>query len=353
MNQNQPSCEFMDISLNDLKAGSGGELAQPMASQVLSQALASKNTTLQTLIMDKCALGPDGAAHLAEALRTNTTLKVLHLAGNMIGPIGAMKLFDALKMNSTLEELGLKMNRIGGGAEKEDVQSLSHALGRSGDGLCRITKLDLSYNDLRCSGCAILSLALGQPQCSIEELILEKNDIGDKGTVALAHSLAQVNGSGSKIRTLVLRGNAIGDVGAKALGEMLTQNDSLEILDASSCSIGNEGGAAIGMSLSANSTLQTLLLDKNSLGSGRNYAIFTIGLSTNKSLTFLHLSGNRFSDTSSTIRFFIMGGGHFYCFIEEYYSSTLGPFEQCISGRVHCGRHCISSSYYNGQLIRQ
>ena len=299
------SCIHIDISLNDIKAGGG----EPLAIQLISSALVHNNNNnasslLTTLIMNKCALGPDGGKHLGHALRDNSSLKVLQLEGNMIGPMGAEQLFDALQVNRTLEELGLKMNRIGGGGgnsngvEKADVRSLAYALGgNNNDGqCCQLIKLDLSYNDLRCLGCTILAEAIGQSQCTLEELILEKNDIGGEGAVSLANAL----GGGSKLQTLILKGNnAIGDVGAMALGAMLKHNNSLRVLDISSCSIGNGGGTAIGMGLSVNASLQTLNLDKNSLGSGTNYAIFSKGVSTNKTVKSLHLSGNGFSDEKS------------------------------------------------------
>jgi len=310
LSQNNPTCTSIDISLNDIKAGcssSGGDHPLLLAIEVISSALAQQNTTLTTLSMNKCALGPSGGTHLATALKLNTSLKVLQLEGNMIGPIGAKMLFDALHVNTTLEELNLKMNRIGGGGgnsssndgevvEKADVKSLAYALGCC---CCRLVKLDLSYNDLHCMGCIILSEAIGQAQCTLRELILEKNDIGGMGAVSLANSLG---GSGdgssnnSKLQSLILRGNAIGDIGAIAIGMMLQQNNSLRVLDISSCSIGNEGGAAIGAGLSVNTTLQTLNLDTNSLGCGTNYVLFSEGVSTNKTLKALHLSGNGFAD---------------------------------------------------------
>ncbi|KAL7542901.1 hypothetical protein ACHAXR_012197 [Thalassiosira sp. AJA248-18] len=274
--------EVMDISLNDIKAGGG----EPTAAEAISDALKT-NTSLKVLVMDKCALGPEGAAHLANALIENKSLRTLELAGNMIGPVGGDHIFRALKSNSSLEELGLKMNRIGGGSDKSDVRTLSDAL--VGGCCCRITKLDLSYNDLRCLGCIILSEAMAG--CALKELILEKNDILEDGAVALANAL----GKNGTLQKLVLKGNTIFDTGAIAVGEMLKHNKALKTLDLSSCSIGNEGGAALGHGLGQNSSLEHLLLDKNSLGSGGNAAIFSVGVSMNQELKSIHLLGNGFA----------------------------------------------------------
>ena len=65
----------------------------------------------------------------------------------MIGPTGGEYLFNALQVNSTLQELGLKMNRIGGCSGQSDLKALSSALL---SGVCSLTKLDLSYNDVKC-----------------------------------------------------------------------------------------------------------------------------------------------------------------------------------------------------------
>jgi len=284
--------EMMDIGLNDIKAGGG----EPTAAKTIADALKQKRSTLKTLVMDKCALGPDGATDLAEALAVNSSLETLELSGNMIGPKGGEALFRALKSNSTLVRLGLKMNRIGGCGDKADVRSLSDAL--VGDSCRRIVMLDLSYNDLRCSGCTILSKAIMTKSCPLKELTLEKNDIKEDGARDLANALV----TNRELRTLVLKGNDIGNVGAIALGKMLVRNESLTVLNLSSCSIGNEGGAALGRGLARNFTLEEIELDKNSLGSGgSDESFFSVGVMTNEGLKTLRISGNGLAATNGHV----------------------------------------------------
>jgi len=279
--------ELLDISLNDIKAGGG----EPTAAEVISNALKT-NAKLKIIIMNKCALGPEGATYLANALSDNKSfITRLELAGNMIGPVGGDALFRALKSNSSLSELGLKMNRIGGSSDKYDVQSLSDALSC---GVCSLTKLDLSYNDLRCAGCIVLSQALISKQCPLKELILEKNDIFSDGCVALANAL----GTNDILQKLVLRGNYAGNDGAIALGTMLSCNVGLKTIDLASCSIGNVGGVALGHGLGQNSSLEHFILDKNSLGMGINTALFDFGVSRNRTLKTIGLSGNGFDTVS-------------------------------------------------------
>ena len=283
--------QVLDISLNDIKAGGG----EPSAAKVISNAL-KDNTTLKQLIMEKCALGPAGAKDISEALIHNKTLTILDLAGNMIGPSGGEYLFNALRVNSTLQELCLRMNRIGGCSGQSDLTILSTALLSE---VCSIQKLDLSYNDVKCSGCTILQSALAKSSTLIE-LILEKNDINEGGAIALA-SAFDMNES---IEKLVLRGNDIHCAGSGAIGKALKSNVTLRTLDLSSCSIKNIGGGAIGQGLSQNNSLEHLYLDKNALGIGSEYPLdptgfFSIGISMNQSLKTLSLSGNRIAESGN------------------------------------------------------
>ena len=284
--------QTIDISLNDIHSGGGGGEPSTTAAQVISDALASNHTTLRQLIMKKCALGPTGATFLSKSLLGSTTLMKLELAGNMIGPIGGEQLFHALKMNSTLQELGLKMNRIGGGTGKLDIHALSNALL---GGNCQLIKLDLSYNDVKCSGCVILYEALAK-STTLKELRLEKNDIGEGGAIALGNAL----GVNESLETLVLKGNDIHSVGSSAIGSALKSNVTLRTLDLSSCSIDNIGGGVLGRGIAENDSLEHLYLDKNSLGRNSDFdcdyldprGFFTIGLSSCESLKTLSLSGN-------------------------------------------------------------
>ena len=285
INTNQLNIETLDISLNDIKSGGG----IPTAAEVISNALIT-NSTLTTLILEKCALGPEGATLLSQALVTNTTLTNLQLAGNMISPIGAEHLFNSLASNSTLQTLGLKMNRIGGCQDQLDIKALSIALL---GGVCQLQSIDLSYNDVKCTGCVVLCEALIKTT-TLQTLNLEKNDISFTGAMALGNAL-NVNES---IETLVLKGNDLYCHGGSSIGGALKPNITLKTLDLSSCSIENGGGGVIGRGLAASDTLEHLYLDKNRLGEDANFegildptAFFSIGVSNCESLKTLSLSG--------------------------------------------------------------
>lgn len=294
--------KFLDISLNDIKASQSTSASASVAKGVADGLCL--NTTLEHLLMEQCALGPDGAAALSTALVSSnrrTSLRRLELAGNMLGPgAGTYDLFEALRSNSVLTRLGLRMNRIGGGGGSA-VRVLSEAMG---GGTCRLCSIDLSYNELRCRGLITLSEALAVPSCTVRELILEKNDIKGEGIVALTDALDQ--NPRSSLATLSLKGNDIGNGGTIALGMMLGRNATLETLDVSSCCIENEGGAALGRGLEENKSLKHLYLENNYLGRGGiDNSLITLGLSRNASLQILHLSKAELGGDGGALESFI------------------------------------------------
>jgi len=293
---NNLKIQTIDISLNDIKSGGG----TPTAAQVISDALKT-NTSLTTLILEKCALGPEGATFLSQALVTNKTLTNLQLAGNMISPIGAEHISNALKNNSTLHTLGLKMNRIGGCNDQLDIKALSIALL---SGVCQLQSIDLSYNDVKCSGCCHLCEALIKTT-TLQTLNLEKNDISFTGAMALGNAL-NVNES---IETLILKGNDLYCHGGSSIGGALKPNITLKTLDLSSCSIENVGGGVIGRGLAASDTIEHLYLDKNRLGEDASFegildptAFFSIGVSNCESLMTLSLSGCQIASNGHAIK---------------------------------------------------
>ena len=70
--------------------------------------------TLLTLNLNCNAIGDEGAAALAKALRINLTLQTLRLDHNDIGDKGATSLCEGLKSNPTLQTLCLCGNNISG-----------------------------------------------------------------------------------------------------------------------------------------------------------------------------------------------------------------------------------------------
>ncbi|MDG1436730.1 MAG: hypothetical protein P8P83_02965 [Rickettsiaceae bacterium] len=119
--------EFLNFSqtqraqITKLVLGSKGISTEGAA--LLAEALKTNNT-LTYLDLRVNRIGAEGAALLAEALKTNTTLKILKLALNNIGTEGAETLKEALQENSTLTKLELYDNNIDYGIKKHLIELL-------------------------------------------------------------------------------------------------------------------------------------------------------------------------------------------------------------------------------------
>ena len=75
-------------------------------------ALRRHDTTLTDLELAERAIGDDGAAALADAVKVSATLTSLTLVCNSIGDAGAAALADAVKVSATLTTLSLGSNSI-------------------------------------------------------------------------------------------------------------------------------------------------------------------------------------------------------------------------------------------------
>ncbi len=103
----------------------------------------------------------------------------------------------------------------------------------------RLVKLDLRENSAGNEGAeALAEEFLAVPHCSLRELSLAKNGVGDRGFRALAKAMEQ---NRSVIR-LDLSKNQIGDSGEKAIATMIMKNGVLEELDIRPCA-----GESLGM----------------------------------------------------------------------------------------------------------
>lgn len=212
-------------------------------------------------------IGESGASALARALRTNCSLTYLNLGYNAIGETGAAAIGEALQSNCNLTHLYLTKNKIGDrGAEAlakalqsertftqfnqleqsfiEDsgVAELHFALVKAIHGSCsiRVTCLDLSKNNICCSGGIALANAL-LSNSTLERLGLNSNKIACSGAEALAKAL-QSNGT---LAHLDLQGNKIGDSGATEFAEALNKNYTLTFLGLSSNPIGELGAQSL------------------------------------------------------------------------------------------------------------
>lgn len=192
--------------------------------------------TLERVIVDENRIGTEGAAAIANALRSNTSLESLSLRNNEIGSQGAAALSDALQHNSTLRRLDLSCNLI----RNTGVIKIAKALSKNST----LKSLDVHDNEIDDGGGRALAEMLSVNN-NLEYLALGDNFVGAAATKAIALSIA----GNRSLRILSLYDNPIGPDGAFALAAALVSNIVLRELDVRQCFIGDSGVRAVWSSL--------------------------------------------------------------------------------------------------------
>lgn len=181
------------------------------AAAALGHGLA-ENSKLHTIYLFANQLGDIVAAGLGRALGTSG-LVGLHLWGNDIGDDGAAELAAGLKLNSRLKLLDLGGNHIGDAGAAAIGVALKNTKPRDGDGATAargamvLETLDLSGNQIGDAGAEALAAGLAANR-GLRSLDLTNNKIGRAGAAALARA---IEGSGCTLRNLEIRWNRVGD----------------------------------------------------------------------------------------------------------------------------------------------
>lgn len=91
-----------------------GNFLEPPAAVAAAAVLATPSCSLQSLALSCNKIGDDGAAALADSLRTNRTLTFLNVRGNGITDVGASALLDSMTppTNPSLTALWVQLNPI-------------------------------------------------------------------------------------------------------------------------------------------------------------------------------------------------------------------------------------------------
>jgi Ran GTPase-activating protein (RanGAP) involved in mRNA processing and transport len=282
--------------------------------EVLRTALC-KITSLQSLVLERNALGKARLAQLAPALYNNMDIKVLNLSCNDLKNVKSAKILQGiLRRNKTMTALVLSENEFG---------LITGAVANMAKGLVinsTLLKIDLSRCVLGDSGVSILAQALGSPKMKLQKLILQSNSITSTGVGVLLEAMEQ----SSHITDLDLSRNLIRDEGASRLALSLRSNTLLSNLTSLSiheCGIGDDGFTTLVLALEQNTALLHLDLRDNcdfskpaisafadslpeikvlqrvdlawctGLASASTMSLLLAGLHGNKSLFRFHVSG--------------------------------------------------------------
>ncbi|XP_078251071.1 NACHT, LRR and PYD domains-containing protein 3-like isoform X2 [Rhinoraja longicauda] len=234
--------------------------------------------SVETLSFSGQRLTPIDCAVLSHVIRHCDTIKHLNLWDCGIQCEGLQRLGPVLHK---CQHLGMAFNDLG----DSGVKLVSAAL-RNTD--CKIQRMWLNNVGLTDSGAEDLVSALSTNP-SLTELHLSGNKLGDSGVKLVSAALGSPD---CKIQTLGLNNVGLTDSGAEDLVSALSTNPSLTELELSFNKLGNFGVKLVSAVLgNPDCKIQRLWLDSVGLThSGAEDLVSA--LSTNTSLTELHLSGN-------------------------------------------------------------
>ncbi|XP_038656808.1 NACHT, LRR and PYD domains-containing protein 3-like isoform X2 [Scyliorhinus canicula] len=198
-------CQKLRLILNNL--GDSGV-------KLLSAALRNPDCKMQKLKLGNNALTDDCIEDLALTLRENQSLKNLDLGHNKLGDSGVKLLSTTLKNpDCKIRKLSLCANAL----TSSCAEDLASALSTNQS----LTSLDLGYNKLEFSGVKLLSVALMNPDCKIQKLGLAHNAITDSCVADLTSALS----TNRSLTALILGHNELGDSGVKLLSVALRNLD--------------------------------------------------------------------------------------------------------------------------------
>jgi hypothetical protein len=297
-----PESDVVDLSNTSFGVPGAVALARALARRSLAKPLA-------TLAVGGAALGAEGGAALAAALRADAcvSLRVLSAPNASLGANGVEAVCDALPASLTTLDIG---NNGGGdrvAAAAAKAMRRCPALERLGVASCEITA----------EGACRLAPAI-RDHASVKEVQLDGNRIGDRGaaavaaavratsapferlrvrdnvnmTSAAAKAFASAMAGSSTLRELDASKAPFGAEGAKALCAGLAATASLEILELSGCRLRAEGAKWLGDAVAKCASLRRLGVSRNSLGDKGVFELTSRGLDCTASLEALDLRHN-------------------------------------------------------------
>ncbi|XP_072131033.1 NACHT, LRR and PYD domains-containing protein 3-like [Mobula birostris] len=261
----------------------GNDLGDSGVKQV-SAALRNPECKIQQLRLNNVGLTDSGAEDLVSALSTNPSLMELNLSGNKLGDSG-VNLVSAALTNPECKMQKLRLDNVG--LTDSGAEDLASALSTNPS----LTELNLSGNKLGDSGVKLVSAALRCPDCRLQKLELSGVGLTDSGAEDLASALS----TNPSLTELNLSGNKLGDSGVKLVSAALRCPEcKIEKLELDNVSLTDSGAKDLVSALSTNPSLTVLHLSENWLRDGSVPALRRLILTLPR-MERIVLWGNQFS----------------------------------------------------------
>ena len=109
----------------------------------------SKNTVLEKLSLNFCAIDSEGAKYLQEILAfTGSKIKKLNLQGNCLKESGVFEIFRALEVNEVLEHINIANNQFSEFTEIPVIDQIATVMGKNSN----LGAYELNFNGIYDTG---------------------------------------------------------------------------------------------------------------------------------------------------------------------------------------------------------
>ncbi|XP_072893700.1 NACHT, LRR and PYD domains-containing protein 3-like [Hemitrygon akajei] len=212
------------------------------------------------------------------------SVETLPFSGMTLTPIDCVVLSHVIGLCDTIKHLNLESCHI----RCEGIQRL-------GPGLHKCQELRLGQNDLGDSGVKLVSAALRNPECKVQNLGLWNVGLTDSGAEDLASALS----TKPSLTELDLSNNKLGDSGVKLVSAALRKPEcKIQKLELRGVRLTDSGANDLVSALSTNTSLTGLDLGSNLLTDRSVPALRRLILAL-PSLELIWLGGNNFSETGT------------------------------------------------------